>query len=123
MTDSRTNVSGALGPQRRAGPLAFGARQRAVPTASYPDNEPLRRTRTFPIRHYDLDATLSSGQAFRWQKNGEGWVGIVGRRWVRLRADAGSISAEIAEPVSDWSWLIDYLQLDFELGEILTSFP
>jgi len=79
--------------------------------------------RVFPVRHYDLDATLSSGQAFRWQKNGNGWDGVIGRRFVRLHSDADSITAETAEPVSDWSWLIDYLQLDLKIEEILTTFP
>src|SRR5258705_3413611 len=122
MTDSRTNVSDSPG-QRRTGRLPFGARQRAVSTASCLTHDAPGREKVFPVCHYDLDATLTSGQAFRWQKNGEGWVGIVGRRWVRLRADADSITAEAAEPVSNWSWLIDYLQLELELDEILTSFP
>jgi len=78
---------------------------------------------TFPIRDYDLDGTLTSGQAFRWQKHGEGWFGVVGRHWVRLRSDTVSITAETAEPVSDWSWLIDYLQLDMDLTELMLTFP
>jgi N-glycosylase/DNA lyase len=92
-------------------------------TAPYPDHDSSGRTRVFPVQHYDLDATLTSGQAFRWQKNGDGWVGVVGRRWVRLCADTVSITAETAEPVSDWSWLIHYLQLDLELAGILLTFP
>ena len=79
--------------------------------------------RTFPIRDYDLSATLTSGQAFRWQKRGESWVGVVGRHWLRLRADSFSITAQTAEPVSDWSWLIDYLQLDVDVTALLLTFP
>jgi hypothetical protein len=33
---------------------------------------------------YDLAATLDSGQVFRWQKQNDSWIGIVGKNWVRL---------------------------------------
>src|SRR6266581_6584503 len=69
-------------------------------------------TRTFPVKDYDLAATLSSGQAFRWRKDGESWAGVIGRHWLRLRSDQFSIAAETAEPLTDWLWLTDYLQLD-----------
>lgn len=78
---------------------------------------------TFPIRDYDLAATLESGQAFRWQFIDGGWNGVVGERWVRLRADEFSISAEAAQPVSDWKWLREYLQLDLDIGAVTMSFP
>ena len=81
------------------------------------------RKMVFPVLHYDLAATLTSGQAFRWRMNGNGWVGVIGRRWVRLRSGADSITAETSEPVSDWSWLSHYLQLDLNLAEILATFP
>src|SRR5689334_23327374 len=80
-------------------------------------------TNTFPLRDYDLGATLSSGQAFRWQCRDRSWFGAIGRRWVRLRAEAGLLTAEVAEPVSDWRWLTDYLQLEVDLAEVLSTFP
>ena len=83
----------------------------------------LSTTRTFAVRHYDLDATLDSGQAFRWQKQGESWVGIIGSRWVRLHSDSFSIAAEAAQPVGNWSWLVDYLGLDVDLTALLLTFP
>jgi N-glycosylase/DNA lyase len=87
-----------------------------------------------PIRDYDLDATLSSGQAFRWRPAREdephrpasgscSWEGVIGQHWVRLRATPGGISAEIAEPVPHWNWLTDYLQTEVDLDTILSSFP
>jgi N-glycosylase/DNA lyase len=79
--------------------------------------------KTFPICQYDLGATLASGQAFRWQQIDRGWTGIIGARWVRLQADDHSISAQTAEPLVDWSWLTNYLQLDLELGQVLRTFP
>lgn len=80
-------------------------------------------TATFPVRVYDLAATLTCGQAFRWQPADAGWIGIVGQHWVRLRAGESSLHAQAALPVSDWAWLIDYLQLEVDLGAILSTFP
>src|SRR5882672_11444682 len=80
-------------------------------------------TRTFPVKDYDLGATLSSGQAFRWRKDGESWVGVIGTHWLRLRSDQFSITAETAEPLTDWSWLTDYLQLDLDLTSLMVTFP
>jgi N-glycosylase/DNA lyase len=79
--------------------------------------------KVFSVRDYDLAATLSSGQAFRWEANADAWIGIVGSRWVRLRSEAATITAEAAEPVSDWDWLTQYLQADLDLGEVLRTFP
>lgn len=42
-------------------------------------------THTIAVRDYDLAATLTSGQAFRWQRSGDAWEGVVAGRWVRLR--------------------------------------
>ena len=83
----------------------------------------METTRTFATRAYDLGATLACGQAFRWQQHDRSWAGVVGIHWVRLHSDPSSITAETAEPVSDWHWLTHYLQLDLDLGEVLRSFP
>ncbi|MBC8245716.1 MAG: 8-oxoguanine DNA glycosylase [Verrucomicrobia bacterium] len=80
-------------------------------------------SKTFPVREYDLDATLQSGQAFRWQAVGQAWEGVAGGRWVRLRLAKGGIAAEVAKPVRDWSWLEEYLQLRVDLGQVLATFP
>jgi N-glycosylase/DNA lyase len=42
---------------------------------------------------------------------------------VRLTEGRGQITAETAEPVTDWNWLTDYLQLHVPLHEILLEFP
>ena len=80
-------------------------------------------TRTFAVRQYDLDATLTSGQAFRWKRHDQTWVGVVANRWVGLRADESSIIAQAAEPVADWTWLTHYLQLELDLMNVLKTFP
>jgi len=83
----------------------------------------LETTRTFAIRDYDLAATLTCGQVFRWQQQVHWWAGVIGNRWVRLRSEPGSITAETAEPVADWDWLAHYLQLHVDLAEVLRTFP
>jgi len=83
----------------------------------------LETTRTFAVRDYDLAATLTCGQAFRWHWQDHGWSGVVGTHWVRLRAEASSVTAETAEPVSDWGWLTHYLQLELDLSAIVRTFP
>lgn len=79
--------------------------------------------RSFPVRDYDLAATLSSGQAFRWYPQDHAWIGVVGRRWVRLRSASDAITAETAAPTPDWVWLVDYLQLEVDLDAVIATFP
>ena len=80
-------------------------------------------TAVFPVRDYDLAATLESGQAFRWNFINGGWNGIIGNHWIRLRADDFSLTAEAAQPTSDWHWLRHYLQLDLDLATVTMTFP
>jgi N-glycosylase/DNA lyase len=75
------------------------------------------------VRDYDLAATLDSGQAFRWRETAAGWEAVVAGRWVRLSATHDTITAEAAEPQSDWSWLERYLRLNDDFAGILASFP
>jgi len=81
------------------------------------------RTQIFPIKDYDLAATLTSGQAFRWRFEEQSWIGVIGQYWVRLRLDPFSLTAETSKPVRDWSWLIHYLQLDFDFTQMLLTLP
>ena len=80
-------------------------------------------SKTFPVRDYNLDATLVSGQAFCWQSIGQAWEGVIGGRWVRLYLSKVGIVAEVAKPVHDWAWLEHYLQMHFDLGQALATFP
>lgn len=75
------------------------------------------------VRDYDLAATLTSGQAFRWARRDGWWEGVVAGRWVRLRQSAQGISAEATEPVTDWAWLRHYLQADVDLDSVIATFP
>src|SRR5262245_560161 len=78
---------------------------------------------SIPVRDYDLAATLTSGQAFRWRKVGGSWEGVIGTYWVRLTHRADSVLAQAAETVTDWGWLTHYLQTDVDLKPILLTFP
>jgi len=77
----------------------------------------------FPVQDYDLDATLSSGQVFRWHRSGQNWEGVIGHRWVRLSGNPSGIVAQTAMPCSDWSWLSNYLQLHVPLSDVLRTLP
>lgn len=86
-------------------------------------NTPAARDTLLRVRNYDLAATLSSGQTFRWQRCGHGWEGFVGPRWVRLQSTGDGIHAETFAAEADWGWLENYLQTGVDLDVILGSFP
>lgn len=78
----------------------------------------------FAVKDYDLAATLTSGQAFRWRLAANGWEGVIGQRWVRLRQQRGdAIEAETFGEAGDWQWLRDYLQVRVSLDAVLAAFP
>lgn len=77
----------------------------------------------FPARSYDLEATLTSGQVFGWQRSSAGWIGVVNGRWVSLCQQAERIIARTAEPHREGEWLADFLQVQVELDAILRTFP
>jgi N-glycosylase/DNA lyase len=77
----------------------------------------------FQTRDYDLDATLDSGQVFRWRKTGTAWVGIVGSRVTRLETAKGGIRATCLRAPDDWGWLREFLQVDADLAPVLATFP
>lgn len=79
--------------------------------------------RFFPVTEYNLEATLTSGQAFRWNRAAEGWIGIVRGRSVRLEAAPDGILARAELEGDDWRWLEEYLQVQVPLHEVLASFP
>ena len=80
-------------------------------------------TAVFPVRDYDLAGTLESGQAFRWNHVDGGWNGVIRDRWVRLRTDEFSITAEAAQPTTDWTWLTNYLQIELDFSAVVATFP
>jgi N-glycosylase/DNA lyase len=104
------------------------ARLRTLATPFEPAND--SRSAKIIASNYDLAATLTSGQAFRWRGGDGAWAGVISdssdaerSRWVRLRSDESGIQAETAEPILDWRWLTHYLQTEVELDPVLASFP
>ena len=81
------------------------------------------KTKSFAVENYDLGATLSSGQAFRWQPLGQAWEGVIGDRWVRLHLAKRGITAEAPSSTNDWAWLEKYLDTRFDLGLAISTFP
>ncbi len=75
------------------------------------------------VRDYDLAATLDSGQAFRWQRQNESWIGVIGKHCVRLTQMPDGIHATTAATVENWDWLHHFLQTEIDLAAVLKTFP
>ena len=72
-------------------------------------------------RDFSLQATLSSGQAFRWAQH-DGWhYGFIGPSVVKVRQDAGRLVCDSSDPAFTASRLTRYFALDLNLPEILSS--
>ncbi len=80
-------------------------------------------THAWPVRDFDLAATLESGQVFRWTPVDGGWEGIVAGRWVRLTSGPAGLTAECCVPQTDWAWLGRWLRVEDDLAGILATFP
>lgn len=78
-------------------------------------------TTTFEVSDYDLAATLNSGQAFRWNKFGDEFVGVIGHDVVHLRQPHKD--APIQARFTNAPALRLYLQLDFDLASAIATFP
>ncbi len=65
---------------------------------------------------FDLDLTLCCGQAFRWEKNGEWWYGIVANKLFKVRQRGNILEFENVSPefVEKYFGLKDDLFLIFE---------
>lgn len=101
------------------------------------------RQHLFRVLDYDLAATLTSGQAFRWRAREGWWEGVVDAKWVRLKQTHEGILAQLVESresrierpkplvldarpstlASQWQWLASYLQTEIDLASVLLSFP
>lgn len=74
---------------------------------------------TLRSRHiFSLDATLSCGQAFRWDRDKEGWwTGVVGDQVIRIRQDGSRLTFSGATT----AFIRHYFALDVDLEKILRS--
>ena len=66
---------------------------------------------------FDLDRTLSCGQAFRWEKAEGWWQGVVDGQAIRIQQDAGRLTFSGA----DTGLVRGYFRLDQNLPAILSS--
>jgi N-glycosylase/DNA lyase len=67
---------------------------------------------------FNLDATLSCGQVFRWDKGEDGWwYGVVGARVIKIRQDKSRLTFAGAPA----SFIRHYFSLDGNLDAILAS--
>ena len=76
-----------------------------------------------PTRDYDLEATLDSGQAFRWRRVAQGWEGIVHGRWVRIESNTSALEVFWHGPKAFERELREYLRTDIDLDAIVSTFP
>ena len=78
----------------------------------------------FTTRNYNLAATLTSGQAFRWYPTADGaWQGIVGRDQITLRPRENGIEAQTSIPNPNWPAVQHYLQTEIDIDTITATFP
>lgn len=76
----------------------------------------------------DLDSTLLSGQAYRWYRSGNDWIGVVGDAVWRLRLEGVSLYGEryaVAPSGSRPDFgdeLQSFFRLDFELGAYIAEY-
>jgi len=71
-----------------------------------------------PDEPFNLDATLSCGQVFRWDRTMDGWwYGVVGSRTMKIRQEGNTLTY-VGAPAS---FIRDYFSLDIDLGAVLAS--
>ena len=75
------------------------------------------------VSDYDLEATMTSGQVFGWEKAGDRWIGVVNGTWICLQPFADGIRAVTVTAQNDWTWLKHFLQTEVNLPELLATFP
>lgn len=73
--------------------------------------------RLHPDQPFDLERTLSCGQAFRWELCGGWWQGVVGDAAIRIRQDGSSLTFHGA----DEACIRDYFRLDQDLPAVLAA--
>lgn len=66
---------------------------------------------------FDLDLTLCCGQAFRWEKRGEWWCGVVGEKAFKIRQNGNELAVENA----DADLIEEYFGLRDNLPEIYSQ--
>jgi N-glycosylase/DNA lyase len=70
-----------------------------------------------------LDRTLAPGQSFRWKQDSRGmWIGVVGRKVVRVRREGEEIRHEAFPGAPDEALIRDYFRLEVRLRRLHRDF-
>lgn len=81
----------------------------------------------FEIGPYDLDATLSSGQVFRWAPHPSGikqhWHGPIGDYWIEAYSDGDSLFLGCQVSPVDWDWARQFFQIGVDIESMKSTFP
>jgi N-glycosylase/DNA lyase len=78
----------------------------------------------FRATKYNLAATLTSGQAFRWYPTPDGaWEGVIGRDHVILRQNQNGLEAISSTSDPHWHAIQHYLQTNVDIHAITATFP
>lgn len=72
-----------------------------------------------PAKDFSLQATLASGQAFRWTFLKEWYYGFVGSSVLKVRQVNGSLQYETSDPTLTPERIRHYFALDLDLPDIL----
>ena len=74
-----------------------------------------------PAKEFSLQATLASGQSFRWTRH-EGWhYGFIGRCVLKVRQEGERLFCDSSDPALTPERIGHYFALDLNLAEILSS--
>src|SRR3989338_428209 len=72
-----------------------------------------------PAKDFSLQATLASGQAFRWTLHNEWYYGFIGSSVLKVRQVNGSLQYESSDSSLSLDRVIRYFALDLDLPNIL----
>ena len=67
---------------------------------------------------FDLSYTLDCGQVFRWERDGDGWTGVLGDHVVRISQDDGKL---IVDSKLSPKFFVNYFRLSDDLLSIYKS--
>jgi N-glycosylase/DNA lyase len=70
---------------------------------------------------FSLDYSLDSGQAFRWERKGESWLGVVGGGVLKVAQEGEALSCESSTDSLDGAFVRKYFRLDEDIQPILMS--
>jgi N-glycosylase/DNA lyase len=70
---------------------------------------------------FNLDYTLSCGQTFRWEKQGEWWIGVVGQAVLKLRQMDGILLFEGSCDDLGCGFVRRYFRLDDDLCSVYSA--